>query len=129
MPQLSGIPDGLTPDLVTVAYGTNDWNCVTKDVFKANAEGFFKNLVKKYRDTPIIAFSPIWRKDCDREMQFGKFNEVEEAIKEVCESFESVRVVSGIDLVEHREELFGDLNLHPNDNGFECYFKNIIKNL
>ena len=129
IPRLAGLADGLTPDLVTVAYGTNDWNCVTKDVFRANAEGFFENIVNKYPDTPIIAFSPIWRKDFDREMPFGKFNEVEEVIKEVCGKFESVKFVSGIDLVEHREDLFGDLNLHPNDKGFEYYFKNIIKNL
>ena len=128
-PELAKVPDGLNPDLVTVAYGTNDWNNVTKEIFRGKADAFFDALTKKHPDTPIYAFSPIWRKDYESSKPFGKFSEVEQTIKEVCEKYNSVKFISGFDLVPHDENLFGDLSLHPNDKGFKYYFENLINEM
>ena len=37
-----------------------------------------------------------------------------------------MNVISGISLVEHNEEFFGDLRLHPNASGFEQYTHNLL---
>ena len=31
----------------------------------------------------------------------------------------------GIDFVEHDEKFYADLHLHPNEEGFKQYFKNL----
>ena len=39
---------------------------------------------------------------------------------------EGVTIVKGFDLVPHEEQYYGDLWLHPNDEGFEKYFENLV---
>ena len=41
------------PDLITVAYGTNDWRHGTKARFEKECKGFFHNLRNSYPDTKI----------------------------------------------------------------------------
>lgn len=129
MPALASVDDGLNPDYVTVAYGTNDWNCVTKEVMTEKVNEFLKALVNKHHSIPIFVLSPIWRKDYKSEKPFGDFFGVEEIIKKACEKYESVKFISGFNLVPHNENFFGDLSLHPNDKGFEYYFRNLIKEM
>ena len=40
---------------------------------------------------------------------------------------DNITVIRGFDLVLHEEQYFGDLQLHPNDKGFEAYFANWMK--
>ena len=61
-PTLAMLADDFTPDIITVAYGTNDWRHRTLDVFKKTCREFFENLRITYPTTPIYAISPIWRK-------------------------------------------------------------------
>lgn len=35
-------------------------------------------------------------------------------------------VIQGINFVEHKETLFADLRLHPNDEGFKQYFNSVM---
>lgn len=116
-----------TPDLITVAYGTNDWSSSNQSDFAENAKGFFGNLKKIYPNIPIYAITPIWRKDFNFEKTFGKFTRVEEIIKEITVEIGGITVISGFNLVEHNENLFGDLRLHPNNEGFKQYFENLVK--
>lgn len=119
----------INPDYITVAYGTNDWaHLQTQEELYVNCKGFFENLKNNYKNTPIFAITPIWRKDYTlNDRPFGDFKKVEEIIKKVAEEVGSITVVSGFDLVPHEENLFGDLRLHPNNQGFEEYFKNLVK--
>ena len=41
----------------------------------------------------------------------------------------NVTVVRGFDFVPKEEKYFADLRLHPNDTGFEHYFKNLYKEI
>lgn len=118
----------LRPDFITVAYGTNDWDHFTETEFKKNVKEFFTNLKNNYKDTPIIAITPIWRKDIDKKTAFGDFRRIDKIIREVTSEFEGVTIITGLDLVEHDKNLFGDLWLHPNDQGFEQYYENLTKN-
>ena len=125
-PPLAEIKQPFTPDLITVAYGTNDWSKTEKSVFDKNCKAFYENLSKNYPDTPIFAITPIWRKAAVTETRpFGEFFLVEEGIREATKHLKNVTVIRGFDFVPKEEKYFADLILHPNDIGFEHYFKNL----
>ena len=129
MPTLVDAAEDASADAVLVAYGTNDWGGHSADSFRAGADAFLANAVKRYPGVPVFALSPIWRKDYDTPHEMGAFSRVEEILREVGKTYEDVTVVSGWDLVPHTEECFGDLSLHPNDAGFSHYCANLLKKL
>ena len=55
-----------TPDLITVAFGTNDWSGQTAENFEKNADGFYTKLATLYPNTPVFAILPIWRADWEK---------------------------------------------------------------
>ena len=126
-PALAMEKDDFTPDLIYVSYGTNDWNKCTYEVFESNCRVFFENLRRNYPDIKIIAASPIWRKEMCEDRPFGNFSEVEKFIRYVASEFDNIDVIGGFDLVPHNEDYFADLRLHPNDNGFNIYYKNLTQ--
>lgn len=113
-------------DLLVVAFGTNDWSGYTFDKIITNVKAFFEAVSKKYSNVPVIVITPIWRKDCSAPVNGVVFEEVEKLIKNTCIQYENMNVISGISLVEHNEEFFGDLRLHPNASGFEQYTHNLL---
>ncbi len=131
-PELAKTRDDFSPDYITVAYGTNDWNSTSEDTFKVNCKEFFINLCRNYPDSKIFAITPIWRKNYMDEKEFGPFENVEKDIIVAVSGMKNVTVVSGFDFVPKDESYFADLRLHPNDKGFEHYSKNLfdaIKNI
>ncbi|MBQ7897980.1 MAG: SGNH/GDSL hydrolase family protein [Clostridia bacterium] len=125
-PPLSKLTQPFTPDLITVAYGTNDWSYIDKSTFDKNCKEFYENLSENYPRTPIVAITPIWRKEIITETRpFGDFKLVEEGIREAVKDLKNVTVIRGFDFVPKEEKYFADLRLHPNDEGFEHYFKSI----
>ena len=126
-PALARLAEDFTPDLITVAYGTNDWNLIKSDEFTKNCSEFLKALRANYKDTKIIVLSPIWRKNVDETKPFGSFFDVEKIQREIVADIENTAVISGFDLVPHSPDYFADLRLHPNDAGFEHYFNNLVK--
>ena len=107
-----------TPDLVTAAYGTNDWSvCCREDIFR-NCEDFFAALKELYQEIPLVVLLPIWRKDNERETRAGNFFEVRSGIQRIAETFPRTYVIDGLLLTPRLEEFFSDRYLHPNDHGF-----------
>ena len=120
-----------TPDFITVAYGTNDWNRRTKEEFEQNCSTFFKKLTELYPNTPIFAITPTWRADFEKETPYGAPTTViDGVIRELTKSYENVTVIDGWNLVPHKKtEFFADGRLHPNDFGFSVYALNLYKKL
>ncbi len=129
LPDLSELKDSFVPDYVTVAYGTNDWNCMDSDTFKHRCRAFYENLSRNYPDTKIFAITPIWRKDINVPRSFGAFSELETYIKDAVRDLENVTMISGFDLVPEDEKYYADLVLHPNDEGFDYYFKGLYNKI
>jgi len=125
-PPLSKLREKFEPDYISVAYGTNDWKHKTKEEFTKNCTEFYKNLSDNYPTSQIFAITPIWRSDSSENLGFGKFLEVEETIIKATASLKNVTVISGYDLVSENKNLFADFYLHPNDEGFKLYAKNLI---
>jgi len=115
------------PDIITVAYGTNDWSHKnTKETFFAQMNGFYTNLYNLYPDVPVFAILPIWRRDHDRVTDIGTFDELRGYLTEAVKPYANFRLLDGYQYVPHLEEAFSDKYLHPNDFGFEFYAKNLI---
>ena len=49
-PGLAALPEETAPDVITAAYGTNDWSNRTEDVYAENCLGFYKALRETYPD-------------------------------------------------------------------------------
>lgn len=126
-PQLASTKEDFEPDYIAVAYGTNDWNRCTKEEFTHNCKDFFYNLNKNYPKSKIFVLTPIWRKEMNEIRMFGKFESVAEIILEQAANYDNISVIHGFDFVPQNENLFADLRLHPNDDGFEYYYENLSK--
>lgn len=129
-PNLAAIKDDYNPDYIAVAYGTNDWRYSELesrekfDGFSENCKLFFENLRKNYSDAKIFVITPLWRADFEDASPDWKFEKTEEIIRRFAE-MQDVTVIRGTDLLPHDTDLFADLKLHPNDEGFRYYFENL----
>jgi len=124
-PELAKLKESFIPDYITVAYGTNDWVTTDEETFKAKCRAFYENLSRNYPESRIFALTPIWRKDMHEVQAFGPFEKVEENIRNAVEELKNITVISGFSFVPADEKFYADLRLHPNDEGFELYFKNL----
>ncbi len=128
-PELAELTDSFVPDYITVAYGTNDWNCIDEETFKYKCRAFYTKISQNYPDSKIFAITPIWRKEMSEYREFGDFRKVEQDIRSAVMDIENITVISGFDFVPKDEKYFADLRLHPNDNGFECYVENLYREI
>ncbi len=128
-PELSGAMEEFVPDYITVAYGTNDWTGREGTLVRQTCSKFFANLTKSYPTSKIFVITPIWRKDYQQGTLFGEFHGMEKLIRELVEQYQNVKVVRGFELIPHDEKYFGDEILHPNNQGFEKYFENLLKEI
>ncbi len=128
-PDLAATKEEFVPDFITVAYGTNDWNRGTIEEFKVNCKGFLENLSHSYPDSKIFVITPIWRKDLIEYRKFGEFENTARIIEKNAKPYKNITVINGFDFVEPDESFYADLRLHPNDKGFESYFKALAEKI
>ena len=121
--------DPVRPDLITVAYGTNDWSHSQRAEMTEHARGFLALLAKKYPGIPVYVLQPIWRRDHGRVTAVGTFAEAAEIIREAAKVHPRSTVVSGLDLVPHLDCCYSPDGLHPNDFGFQFMAKNLLRKL
>ena len=131
-PHLVERNENFTPDYIVVGYGTNDWRCATVEDFLEKCRSFYEKLAQYYPGVPVIAITPVWRVDIDavRELiHFGPIHEIEEYIRQITAPYKNVTVVRGFEFIPQDPNMFGDLRLHPNDEGFAYYGKGLLKAL
>lgn len=127
-PQLLECATNSDADIVTVAYGTNDWRMCDYDTFVSNCKEFISKLLKLYTNSRIYVITPLWRKDGGEEVPMGIANsELDGIIRKICSEYTNVTVINGGELTPHDESFFWDNNLHPNDLGFSLYACNLYK--
>ena len=125
-----GIVDsiGFTPDVVIVAFGTNDYGrCKTFEEVETKMSSFFEELNEQYKDSKIIYVSPIWRTDEYQEREMGTFYECTKKMQTIAKNHGAF-VVDGAKMLMRCEEYLAD-GLHPNDLGSYCYALNLIKEI
>lgn len=129
VPYLVECTEDFVPDYIVVAYGTNDWRCEKVEDFLVMCRGFYENLAKYYPGIPVIAITPVWRVDMEAVkdiIHFGPIHEIEQYIRQITAPYANVTVVRGYEFIPQDPYMFGDLRLHPNDEGFAHYGKNLV---
>lgn len=127
-PELALAADDMEPEVISVAYGTNDWSKTDHQTLTDNSRAFFHNLRACYPSARILVLAPIWRADKDLEKPAGQFSWVAEHLKTVAGEVGG-QFISCYDFVPKEPAMFADLRLHPNDEGFEHYADNLLKTL
>ena len=120
---------GFDPDIVIVAYGTNDWGRCGNDPEKilAHACGYMDLIKDAYFDKRVFVISPIWRcVDATGESMPALFDECRRRIESEARA-RGFFAVDGLSLVPPVREFFADGHLHPNAIGFSFYAENLIK--
>ncbi len=127
-PELLEECDPFSPDYITVAYGTNDWNRCTRAELTERAEAFYKRLSELYPKARIFAITPICRLNGDQKTVFGAHcKEVDAAIRLACRGIANVTVIRGWSFTPANPDFYADAYLHPNDLGFGLYAANLYK--
>ena len=130
-PALAASHDDISPDYITVAYGTNDWTRNNKERFEKSCKEFYENLSANYPNAKIFAITPIWRnRPGDPAVNsIGSLDFIGKYIANVASELPNVTVIDGTYLVPHNAKFFAPDILHPNDEGFEYYAKNLLAEL
>ncbi len=120
----------ISPDLITVAYGTNDWNGRDRASFEENCRGFFHALCEQYPGTQVCMITPIWRSDNTKQTPFGApLSEAVALLEDICEDYPAITVIRGDDFTPRVGDFYSDGYLHPNDLGFCLYAESLIREL
>lgn len=116
------------PDIVMVAYGTNDFSKrKTYESLREYAGGHLDLIAEEYRDKKIFVLSPIWRGKREGKAM-GSFEGCRAVIAEEAEKRGMIHI-DGLALVPPIPEFFADEYLHPNDMGFSLYALNLIREM
>lgn len=118
-----------TPDVITVAYGTNDWGryCKDEDAYTAAANGYFDTLCTIYPSAHIFGILPVWRADEERRPERMPFTRVYEILREVYAAH-GVECIDGEKAVPQMCSFYTD-GLHPNTVGQHVYGLSVIEAL
>ena len=122
---LAAVRDDMEPDYVVVAYGTNDWRYSSREQFVRESTGTLQNLSRNSPNAKIFVISPTWRALWEMETAFKEFSELDALLRQESENLSNVTVLNGFDFVPHDKSYFADGGLHPTDEGFDHYFKNL----
>ncbi len=121
-PELLDSPEEIAPDLITVAYGTNDWSKRDRETYEDCCRRFFQKLTARYPHAKIVAITPIWRADLTKQTPFGApLWEAVKLIERICSEFPGVTVIHGGSLTPRLGAFYSDGYLHPNDICFGLY--------
>ena len=124
-PELAGVQLGWEPDIITVAYGINDWCTVSRDVYAENCRKFWLTLCANHPGVKKFAMTPIWYPNHDNIKTFGPFEDLAQVIREATADLPDVTVIDCTDFVSRDTKDYGDLWIHPNHIGFEKFFQNL----
>lgn len=123
---LALLDDEVEPDVITVAYGTNDWAHSTRDVFEQSCKEFYANLRNTYPKARIVALTPIWRTDIHENKQIGvTLCYIAEYIKQVSENISDMITIDCMGFIPHSPQFYQTDGIHPIDEGFQHFAKNL----
>ncbi len=109
------------PDIITVAYGTNDWNVKTRENFCRDIDNYFARLRELYPSVPVLVITPVFRASHYIPTKAGTFDFAREYIASAAKKYSNTYVLDGDKMVPHLYDYFRDVRLHPSDAGFATY--------
>ena len=109
------------PDLITIAYGSNEW---MKDVAAADIESrarrYMERVCERYAGVPVLIITPIWHHEEELVKAAGSLADVRGIINRAASGFAQASVIDGAQLVPKLPHLFAD-GVHPTEEGFGHY--------
>ncbi len=124
-PEVLGAEPIFDADIITVAYGTNDWSSGGLDFGRVTE--YFKKLCELYPRAKKIYISPIWRASADKAADKMSFSDAVSEL-EACAIESGFAVISGGKILHNLPQMYTD-GLHPTDLGFTQYAKLLEKKL
>ncbi len=129
-PELAALSGENQPDIITVAYGVNDWcKWETKEEFIEHCRGFYENLSKNNPKSRIFALTPVSHMRWNTETKVSPFTEVTSIISGIVEDLENVTLIDGFSFIPADAANFSADGIHPNDKGFEYYADGAINQI
>lgn len=118
------------PDLIVIAYGTNDWcNAPSREAILEKQAALIDKMKLLARAVHIVCVSPIHRGDTALiQSRAGDFGETCRAIVATAKK-KRIAAVDGTNLHPYLPEFYSDKVLHPNHLGFLIYAENLAKEL
>lgn len=121
------------PDIITVAYGTNDYSRnETMEAYATKSSRYIKKLAKLFPDVPIVGILPIYRNDHNnvvRELYRDyKLDDARKFLKEQYLALPNGYVIEETGIPHLPMAFVADL-LHPNDLGFTLMAQGIAPQL
>lgn len=117
------------PDVILVAYGTNDWaKGWETEKINGNCRAFFDKLHAQYPTQPTYVILPIWRRTYANELPSGTLLNVRNLIHKIASGYSNTHIVDLWEEIPHDETLYTD-GLHPNDDGFAYYADGVVKHI
>ncbi len=107
------------PEVVVVAYGTNDWASLRSvGSIEGGAVSFLERLNRLFSGVPTYVLSPLWRVDEHEPVPCGRpLTWMHQMLGRVCSRHENMHVVDGYHGIPKDPTLLADGVLHP---GPEC---------
>ena len=118
------------PSLITVAYGTNDWN---RGATAENARPFLEHITAIYPAIPIVMLEPIHRyRPLDEQGKLAtnrngqSLMDYREALRNLVKGFPNVKLINYHDILPDDPSLFPD-GVHPSSEGQVVFGKNLLE--
>lgn len=117
-------------DLITIAYGINDWShAVTLEEIAGNTRALLSQLTRGHPGVPVLLLTPIPLMGRSEINSAGRsVQEFRAAITKAGSEFPTCRVVDGLTLVPADASLYVD-GTHPNDQGMEAYAEALVREI
>ena len=115
------------PDIITVAYGTNDWWLFDGETLTNNVKKYFAKIKNTFPNAKTFVLTPIYRGHEEEVRGSGTLDDVRGIIAEnACGT-----VIDGLKLFDRTHGFYadgtpGEAGLHPNDLGFVLYAQRLM---
>jgi len=118
------------PDLITIAYGINDFSFMTDyEEFRRRCERYVRRITEVFPNKKMLGIMPIYtnnerfRQRCL--IREYTFSEAMETIRQAYRQNPNIEIMEDT-FFPHTKEFFAPDELHPNDLGFQFYGDAVI---
>ena len=123
----------LKADVITVLMGVNDWQGGGPvERYRKNMTGFFDALRAVQPTVPIYFITSLWvPPSWSPKTQITDLEAYRQVAREIVAARKdpNLRLIEGLDLIDHDPKLFDAVAVHPNDQGFAQMGERLAKQM